>query len=329
MDDELLWPVMYLDQDLLKDMHSLILSGTIDTRSIKLIKEKTLTGKGTTDIKEDQYNQDKSSESEKEGYINNSLETTDHGQYTQTNNLSLEDKDNIHIENEIKKTFLTFALHSELSNELDNKNLTKYIDVDSLNENTVKEGELIKIRGTLISDSIISYLKASSQLLECFGVCEKKEEIKDTDKKAKNSLDNFPITYNVINHMLKNMIDILEPTRSKDITWSNLCQDIILKCGNIKVILTVNKDSFRNNSIYDKSDCPCTVFGKVIKVVKQGESISMLRQTTQAKYYENILDICKQKFSEIKDTYGIPIPSMPELECEGFALVIMPISICM
>ena len=325
MDDELLWPVMYLDKNLLSAMHSLILSGSIESRTVKLTKEKSLTGKGLTNIKEDQYNEDKSTENEKKGYKTNDIQMLDRSDYTQTNEASLEDKNTVYLENSFTKTYLEFSLHNELSNELDKKNLIKYIDVDSLNEDNIEEGELIKIRGTLKSDSIIDYLKASKQLLECFGFY----GIKDSEKNSSKNSDEFTINYNVVDCMLEKMIQILDPNRNKDITWVNINQDIILNCENIDVILTVNKNCFRNNSIYDKIDCPCTVFGKVLKVVRQGESISMLRQTTQAEYYEGILNICETEFSEIKNKYSIPIPKIPKLKYNGFSLIVMPISICM
>ena len=93
-------------------------------------------------------------------------------------------------------------------------------------------------------------------------------------------------------------------------------------------VLNVNDNYFMNNKayVYDRVDCPCTVFGKVLKVAASGECISLLRKTAQQEYYEKVLDnFCP--YCDAMTSSGIVVPEMPNLKCEGVSLVVLPISI--
>ena len=327
-EDLLLSPIMYLDEDLLRNMHSLVLSGYIQTRSIKLVKDKTLTGRTSINVKENEFNEDKTSEDERQGYKSNNTQISDHSDYTVTNDASLEDKNNIFVENQITKTYATFSLHTELVNKLNEQNSIKYFDNDTLTEDSIQEGEYINIRGILTSDSINSYLDAIITLLTCFQTSNLNKLI--------DFPDNPKIDFDIISCILSNLKDILNPcridsksdTKIPSVTRITNTQDLIINYNGIDIILNVNTNSFRNNSIYDKINCPCSIFGKVVKVVKKNESISMLRQTGQYSYYEELLKLCEPYLLKLR-LNGIPVPSMPKLKYNGLALVIVPISISM
>lgn len=115
-----------------------------------------------------------------------------------------------------------------------------------------------------------------------------------------------------------------------EILNKNSTQDLILNCGDTPIILNVNNNFFLNNNayIFDKVDCPCTVFGKVIKVAPHGECISLLRKTAQYNFYEKLLkEYCP--YCNNLNSSGIIIPDMPRLKCEGISLIVVPISISM
>lgn len=81
-----------------------------------------------------------------------------------------------------------------------------------------------------------------------------------------------------------------------------------------------------NSYIYDRIDCPCTVFGKVIHIANNGECISLLRKTCQEAYYERVLKSF-QPYCDMLTSSGIIVPTMPRLKCDGISLIILPISI--
>lgn len=294
-------------------MSSFILNGFIDIRTSRIIQDRTLTGRAGVEQRDSCFGDERYTEDEREGFKGNNITSAEHNEQTNNNNAGIENRDFIRREEEIKRIFTTFSLHGELIKQLTSSNRIKNFDDISIGINDVKAGDYVKMHGTLTSESLNSYIDSMLNIFNCFG-CE------SLDKIAPMKEDSF-LNSQRINNVLNHLNEILN---------KNSTQDLILMCGNTPVVLNVNSNFFMNNTsyIFDKINCPCTVYGKVINVANNGQCISLLRKTAQHDFYEKLLDNCSP-FCENLTSSGIILPTMPRLKCEGISLMVVPISICL
>lgn len=313
MDSNAFELLMYLDEGLVKNLSSLVLSGYINIRTSKIIVDRTLSGRTGIDCREHFFSEDRMGEDKRDGFIDCHDSSSDHYEQTNRNDANFENREFIRREEEFQRIYTTFTLHSELQSNLISAKAIKIIDNKTIEEGTVSEGEYVKISGKLTSESINSYIDSMLTVFNCFG-CDNLDKM-ITNKNV--GVMNFSAMNNFISHL-------------NDILNRNSTSDMILMCGDTPVILNVNSNFFMNNNsyMYDKVNCYCTVFGKIVNVAPNGECISLLRKTAQQEYYESLLNSCCPYCDELKDK-GIVLPSMPRLRCEGTSLVVLPISICM
>lgn len=304
---------MYLDEGLVKNMSSFVLNGYIDIRTTKLVQDKTVVGNIGADTREQVFDEDRYTEDERQGYRGSNCVNVDQSESVNNNRIGLENRDFIRREEEIKRVFTTFNFHGQLLQELDKRNSIKYFDNTTINEGDLSAGDYVQIRGNLTSESVNSYIDSLLNVFDCFG-CDCLNKIEPIDEYS-------ALNFNSIQKFMQHLNTILN---------QNSTQDMILNCGETPIILNVNNNFFMNNNayIYDKIDCPCTVFGKVIKIAPNGQCISLLRKTAQHSYYENMLNVFTP-FCKKLSTSGIVIPNMPRLKCEGISVVVVPISISM
>ncbi|MGG7177615.1 DUF6414 family protein [Clostridium paraputrificum] len=313
MDDYTLALLMYLDEGLVRNMSSFVLNGYIDIRTTRLTQDKTFIGSAGSDFREHISDDDRCTEDERDGYKGTNYTSGAHNENTNNNRAGVESRDFIRREEEIKKIYTTFTLHGQLITELTNKNSVKNFEDKTIKVGEVKEGDYVKIHGKLTSESVNSYLDSLLTVFDCFGCG-------TLDKMLPSNKENF-YNFDNMNKMISHLNGILN---------KNSTQDMILMCGNTPVVLNVNSNFFMNNNayIYDKVNCPCTVFGKVVSIATDGECISLLRKTAQHDYYEKIIKNCCT-YCDILNSNGIFMPKAPRLKCEGVSLVVIPISICM
>lgn len=318
MNDTILDLLMYLDEGLVKNLSSLVLSGYIEIRTTKIIQDKTISGRFGYDTREHYFSEDRNTEDNRDGFITNNYSNADHEEKATSGNVGAENRDFIRKEEELKRIYTTFTLHSQLLTSLSSSNKIKEFNNSSINAGDVLEGEYVKIKGQLTSESINSYLDALLNTVRCLGGDALDAIIKKSDaENIRNSIMNFSAINNILSHL-------------NNILSTNYTQDMILNCGDTSIVLNVNSNFFMNNNsyIYDKVDCPCTVFGKVVSIADRGHCISLLRKTAQQDFYENILNSCTS-YCDILTSNGIIMPKIPRLKCKGLSFVIIPISICM
>lgn len=315
MDEATLALLMYLDEGLVTNLSSLLLSGYINIRTTKLIEDRTLTGNAAMDERRHHFDDDRCNEDERDGFKSKSLSNLNHDEFTNTNKGFLENRQFLRREEEYQRIYTTFSLHSQILTQLSTENSIKDFDDITIKDGDVAAGDYVKIKGQLTSQSVNSYLDSVLNIFDCFG-CDSLNGILPQTQTA-NNLINFTSVRNFMNHL-------------NDILNKNNTQDLILNCGETPVVLNVNNNFFMNNHayVYDRIDCPCTVFGKVIKVAPNGQCVSLLRKTAQQDYYEKLLNNCCP-YCDMLTKSGITIPEMPNLRCEGISLVVVPISICM
>ena len=69
MDDLLdLALLMYLDEDLVRNMSSFVLNGYIEIRTSRIIQDLTLSGKAGIDLRDHCFDEDRKSNDEREGF---------------------------------------------------------------------------------------------------------------------------------------------------------------------------------------------------------------------------------------------------------------------
>lgn len=317
--------LMYLDEGLIKNLSSLVLSGYINIRTTKLIQDSTVTGRLSTDSRLNTYGEDREGFDEREGYKGSNVSRANHCEQGNIQGGFIEDREFLRREEEIQRIYTTFTLHSELQTSLESNNMMNTVDNTAIADDTVKAGDFVKINGTLTSESVNSYIDALLNMFQCYG-CDsldnivKNYNIKDLSvTSANNNFIGSSLNFNALNNMLSHLDEILS---------QNSTQDMIMYCGDTPVILNVNKNFFMNNSshMYDKIDCPCSVFGKVVSVTRQGDTLSLLRKTGQPDYYEHILEQCCGGHCNILKNSGIIVPNKPKFKCNGTTIVVLPIS---
>ena len=305
--------LMYLDEGLVRNLSSLLLSGYIDIRTTRLIQDRTLSGSAALEWREQNFQENMCRDEEQDGYKEKNVSEGTKKEEANNTKANLENREFIRREEEIKKIYTSFTLHSQLLTGLDDSKAIKTINNTTIKEGDISEGEYVKIKGKLTSESVSSYLDSLLTVFDCYG-CDILNNL--MSKKDQSLLD-----FNAIKHLLGRLSSILN---------KNSTEDMILYCGDTSVVLNVNNNFFMNNNsyIYDKVDCPCSVFGKVISKASKGNCVSLLRKTTQHDYYERILSSCAG-CCDLLEAKGIILPKMPRLKCDGMSLVVIPISICM
>lgn len=321
MDEETLALLIYLDEGLVKNLSSLFLSGYIDIRTTKLTQDRTLIGSAGYNNKKSNFGEDRYFEEERQGFKGNNCSKVEQLDTGNSSNANLENREFIRKEEEIKTIYTTFSLHSQILTSLSSAQAMRTFNNRTITAGEVVEGEYVKIQGKLTTENINSYLDCLLSVFNCFG-CESLDSI-IADKKESlmkgnvNKIMNFKVINTMINHL-------------NDLLNKNSTEDMIMTCGDTTVVINVNDNFFMNNNsyIFDKVDCPCTVFGKVIKVANSGECISLLRKTAQHDFYEKVLNSCLP-YCEVLSENGVIIPTMPRLSCSGVSLIVVPVSICM
>lgn len=313
MDDDILTLLMYLDEGLVKNLSSLILSGYIEIRTSRLIQDRTMVGRAGFDSREHYFDEDRCGEDEREGYKGSNSSVVAQNDVGTAANAGLEDREFARREEELKTIYTTFSLHNQIMSSLNTANAIKVFNDRTIQEGEVSEGDYVRIHGDLTTESVNSYLDSLLTIFDCYG-CDNLNKMLSTNN---NKFMNFTVIKTLLTHL-------------NDILNKNSTEDMILNCGDTPVVINVNDNFFMNNNayIFDKVDCPCTVFGKVIRVAKSGECISLLRKTGQDKYYEKVVNNC-MPYCNFLESNGIIMPNMPRLSCKGISLIVVPISIFM
>lgn len=310
MDNSVLDLLMYLDEGLVKNLSSLVLSGYIEVRTTRIIQDRTLSGRANMESREHYFDEDRCGEDERTGYKGSNASSAEHREATNRNDMGVENRQFVRREEELKRIYSTFSIHNQLINELNTNNVIKVFNNSTIREGEITEGNYVKIYGRLTSESVNSYLDSLLTIFNSFG-CDTLDSLLTT-KEAQF------FNFTKYNHMLTHLNEILN---------KNDTHDMILRCGDTPIVLNVNSNFFMNNNsyIYDIVNCPCTVFGKVISIVPNGQCVSLLRKTAQQDYYEHLLTNCHHH-CDLLHSNGINIPEIPRLRCEGISLVILPIS---
>ena len=305
--------LVYLDENLVRNLSSLVLTGFIETITRTQAFDRTLSAGFHQGDRIESSNQGSITKIEREGFKDkNKLEANNNFESHHLDK-DIDAKQIIREEKQVRTTITTFVLNGNLIDHLnENKQLQHKNQTDIENDN-IFPGDLIEIEGIITNMSVTSYIDTLINLVTIFGT-----EYLDSITKDCTGKINFSIFLKMLTYI-------------KSILTYNNTEDLIMKSGNGIAILTVNKDNFMNNrcSIFDHINCHCRVVGKVIKTCSEEcDSISLLRKTGQEKFYENFFEKYKPLLECLKKN-DIFVPECPDLRINECAIQIMPLNIYM
>lgn len=305
--------LIYLDEQLVTNLSSLVLTGFIETITKKQAFDRALSAGYHEGDRVENSNQGSVTRIEREGYKDKNKLQANNNVINHHIEKDIDARQCVREEQEIKTTYTTFVLNGNLINYFnENKQLQHKNETDIENDN-IEPGDLIELKGTITNKGILPFVDTLINLITIFG-----DEYLDTLTKECKLNINFSIYLKMLTYM-------------KSVLTHNNTMDLIMKSGRGTAILTVNRDNFMNNkfSMFDNINCKCKVVGKVIKTcTEEYDSISLLRKTGQEEFYENFIEQCKPLLECLKKN-NILVPECPDLRINQCAIQIMPLNIYM
>lgn len=305
--------LVYLDEDLVRNLSSLVLTGFIETITHTQAFDRTLSAGFHQGDRIENSSQGSSSRIERKGFRDKNILNANNNLLGQHIDKDLDAKQCIREERQVKTTYTTFVLNNNLINYFNENKHLHHKNENDIESNNIYPGDLIEIEGTITNKGIISYIDTLINLVTIFGV-----EYLDTLTKNCAGKINFTIFLKMLTYI-------------KSILTHNNTVDLIMKSGKGVVILTVNKENFMNSryGVFDNINCHCKVVGKVIKTcTEECDTISLLRKTGQEEFYENFFEQCKPLLECLKNN-NILVPECPDLRINECAIQIMPLNIYM
>lgn len=308
--EDLLEFFIYIDEDLVKGLFGNLISGFIDVRTVKLIQDRTIAGKLQEGGSNGFWGEARDTHEERDGYKFKNCVDVDNTRFDKNWLNSFDASQYNRIENSITQIYGVLSFHNDLYSNL--KSTNKIKDINNLNlDNNILNGDYVDLKGKILTNSYLSYLDKVINILQSYTTTKLNTLLKDN-----TSFLDYEVIYKLLLHL-------------KDSLAKNNTQDMIIETqdGN-KVVTTVKNDCFLNGtcSPFDKVNCNCNVFGKVLDYCKPSNSISLLRKTCSENYYEELLDDI-EPFMEILRKNGITVPVKPTYRINGNSMIIIPISI--
>lgn len=305
--------LVYLDEILVKNLSSLVLTGFIETITLTQAFDNTLAAGMKEGTRNENSSQGSITRIEREGFKDkNRLESNNDFEHYHCDK-EIDARRCVREERKVQTTYTTFVLNSNLINYFNENNSLHKKDESDIENNNIEVGDIIELEGTITNESLVAYVDTLVNLIDIFGC----DYLDGLIKNNEHNL-NFTRFYKMLTYLQKILI-------------CNNTQDVLMKSGGGTVVLTVSTDNFMNSkcNIFDKTNCHCKVVGKVIKTCSEDcDSISLLRKTGQEEFYEKFFEKakCLTKCLEEND---IIVPKCPNLRLEKCAIQVMPLNIYM
>ena len=301
--------LIYLDEELTKNLNSLVIKGYIEKRTSRWIEDRTISGNIRFQDREQYFEEDRCIRDERDGYKGKNYNSADSLTNTKEKAEGLDGRRFIRREEELTRIYTVFELHNQLVNGLNDSNILKNVSDEWMSDD-ISVGDYIQLNGVIGEDSILSYVDVCCNLINCIGC--------DTLNSLAKSTSSNIYYYNVLSRTLITLRDYLNV---------NNTQDVIINTNNNDVVVMMNNQYLFNNygNIYERAGCPCKIIGKVIRVCEEGEYIHLLRKTGQPEFYEKLLASHSILNNSLKSN-GLIIPTEPRVKVEGKTLLVVPIS---
>lgn len=307
--DDSLDILIYLDETLVRNLSSVLFNGYIDIRTHREVCDNSLSGKVHNENREQFFEEDRCAKDLREGYKSKNLSEADSYQNSIEKDNSFEASQYKRNENEIKQIYTSFSIHNNIMNSMSGNNMIR--NISDISVNSISESEYIFMDGYITTISIVSYIETVLNVLNAYDI----EVLNSLLKDETLGLINFTTVFKILTNLL-------------EVLTKNNTVDLIVVNKKKSAFIIVNRSFFMNEnaSVYDKCDCLCRVFGKVIKTSRVASKISLLRKTTQVEYYEKCINQISNHLSVLEKN-GIVLPKMPTLSIKSDFIEIMPISI--
>ena len=305
--------LVYLDENLVRNLSSLVLTGFIETITKTQSFDRTLSAGFHEGNRAEIANQGSVTRIEREGFKDKNKLEANNNLVNYHLDKDIDAKQCIREEKQVKTTYTTFVLNGNLMDHLNQNEQLQHKNESDIENGNIYAGDLIEIEGTITNKCFISYIDTLVNLITIFGT----DYLDDLTKDCREKM-NFSMFLKILTYI-------------KSILTYNNTEDLIMKSGNGIVILTINKDNFMNNrcNMFDNINCHCKVVGKVIKTCSEEcNSISLLRKTGQEEFYEKMFEKYKPLLECLKKN-DILIPECPDLRINECAIQIMPLNIYM
>lgn len=305
--------LVYLDENLVRNLSSLVLTGFIETITKTQSFDRTLSAGFHEGERIESSDQDSTTRIERKGFKEKNKSDFNNSLDNRHMDRDIDARQCIREEKQVKTTYTTFVLNGSLINHLNENSQLQHKNEGDIENNNIYSGDLIQIEGTITNICLVSYIDTLINLINIFGI----EYLDDLAQNCAGRI-NFSMFFKMLTYI-------------KGVLTYNNTQDLIMKTGNGTAILTVNKDNFMNNqcNIFDKINCHCKVIGKVIKTcTDEDDSISLLRKTGQEQFFESFFEQCEPILACLKEN-DIPVPQCPKLRINECAIQIMPLNIYM
>jgi hypothetical protein len=305
--------LIYLDEPLVTNLSSLVLTGFIETVTQKQAFDRSLAAGFHEGDRIEDSNQGSITRIEREGYKDKNKLQASNNILSHHIEKDIDARNCIREEKEIKTTYTTFVLNGSLIDYFNKNNQLKHKHENDIENNNIEAGDLIELNGTITNKGVMPFIDTLINLITIFG-----PEYLDNITKECNLNINFSIYLKMLTYI-------------KSILAYNNTTDLIMKSGKGTAILTVNQDNFLNSkfNMFDNINCKCRVVGKVIKTcTEECDSISLLRKTGQEEFYERFIEGCKPLLECLKKN-NILVPECPNLRINECAIQIMPLNIYM
>ena len=305
--------LVYLDENLVRNLSSLVLTGFIETVTRTQAFDRTLSAGYHEGDRVESSNQGSISRIERKGFRDKNKLNVNNNLLNRHVDKDIDARQFVREEKQIKTTYTTFVLNGSLMNYFNENNHLHQKNETDIENNNIYPGDLIQLEGTITNKGVLPFIDTLINLITIYGEDYLNEVTKECDGKI-----NFTIFLKMLNYV-------------KSILAYNNTVDLLMKCGNGTAILTVNKENFMNNryNVFDNVNCPCKVIGKVIKTcTEECDTISLLRKTGQEEFYEKFFEQCKPLLECLKKN-NILVPEFPDFRINECAIQIMPLNIYM
>ncbi len=305
--------LVYLDEILVKNLASLVLTGFIETTTLTQAFDSCLTAGMREGGRNETNCVDSYSKIEREGFKDKNKTESCNDSSDNHHDRQFEGKRCVREERKIQTTYTTFVLNNNLISYFNKNNKLNHKDVDDIENDKINVGDIIELEGTITNESLISYVNTMINLLDVFG-CDHLDKLIKGNKGCMN-----------FTHFHKMLLYL------QSVLTCNNTTDLIMKAGQGYAVITVSVDNFVNTHChaFDKINCPCKVIGKVVKTCNSSqESISLLRKTGQEEFYESFFKNSEELIKILKNN-KIFIPKCPKLRFNEHAIQIMPLNMYM
>lgn len=299
---------IYLNKNLTLDLHSILINGYIESRSVKSVEDCSNDLKVEGEFKNDNRKDEKISNNDKDNNIACSTTNNNSNKFSG----SLHGKNSIKSETSTKTVYTTFQIFNDLKNSMISKGLIKNISDFDITNASFLPGDYIEFYGEISTISIQSQISTMINILETY-------DCKVLDDLLKNQTGYNSLTnYSIILKQFKNLNEIFN---------RNNTVNMILSGTSLMCVLNVNSNYFLDKStyLYDDVGCYCKTLCKIIKFTNKNDCIDLLNKTCMSSYYNSFLEQTKP-FMDLLNKNNILTPEEFLTKINGPAIQAIPIA---